>query len=163
MIRCSHIDNAVEVRANIEAGSIPVPESGCWIWLGAESGNGYTSMRAISNGKRINIFGHRASYLAFHGDLPKGMNVLHKCDVRACVNPAHLYAGTQGQNMQDMYDKKRRKQPSKENHARSKINREIAAFIMQSKISGRMLAKMFGLCPQYVSDIKVGKSPWSRA
>jgi len=50
---------------------------------------------------------HRASYIDEHGEIPDGLQVLHTCDCRLCVNPDHLYAGTHKQNMDDKRIRKR--------------------------------------------------------
>lgn len=52
---------------------------------------------------------HRASYKEFVGDIPKGMYVCHRCDVRNCIEPSHLFLGTQADNMADMVLKGRSK------------------------------------------------------
>ena len=65
---------------------IPVPESGCWLWLGAEKGNGYGN---VKQGRR-NTTAHRRSWEEHNGPIPKGMHVCHKCDTPSCVNPDHL-------------------------------------------------------------------------
>lgn len=77
--------------------SIPVPETGCWIWLGAEKGNGYGNVR---HGK-ANLTAHRAAYIRAHGEIPAGMDVCHRCDTRLCINPSHLFAGSRMDNMRD--------------------------------------------------------------
>jgi hypothetical protein len=57
------------------------------------------------SGKMVNV--HRVSYGFAYGPIPPGKQVLHRCDVRACVRPDHLFLGTQKDNMADMIDKGR--------------------------------------------------------
>jgi hypothetical protein len=61
------------------------------------------------HGKRA----HRIAYALTHGDIPEGMYVLHTCDVRACINPDHLWAGTQQENIVDAVNKKKTYNASK--------------------------------------------------
>lgn len=76
---------------------IEVSERGCWLWTGALTANGYA--RAKLSGHMD--YAHRFSYEVYVGPIPEGRFVLHHCDVRHCVNPDHLYAGTHQQNMDD--------------------------------------------------------------
>lgn len=76
---------------------------GCWIWTAAHSSGGYGQI--ARNGK--NIYAHRVSYEMFVGPIPAGMYICHTCDTPACVNPAHLFAGTQRDNAIDMSRKGR--------------------------------------------------------
>lgn len=88
---------------------IPEPNTGCWLWIGSMWSGGYGQIR-INNRMR---FAHRVSWEIHRGEIPDGdgfhgVCVLHKCDVRCCVNPDHLFLGTQQDNMDDMARKKRK-------------------------------------------------------
>lgn len=93
----------VDLREYVEKWSEPIPIAGCWLWSGVLAENGYG--RPLWKGKKY--YAHRLSYSAFHGEIPKDGCVLHECDNRACVNPAHLWLGSQLQNIEDMKNKKR--------------------------------------------------------
>lgn len=70
----------------------------CWLWTGGLSSNGYGKL-SDDNGRTVGA--HRLSYEIARGPIPEGLFVLHKCDVRNCVRPSHLFLGTQKQNMED--------------------------------------------------------------
>lgn len=92
-----------KLRTAIERGSVPVPIAGCWLWERALSDTGYGSIRTAEG-----LFNaHRAAYLGFVGGIPEGLWVLHRCDVRACVNPHHLFLGSRQANIQDAKTKGR--------------------------------------------------------
>jgi hypothetical protein len=75
----------------------PEPNSGCWLWAGAWNHTGYGILAA--GGHRGNVRAHVAAYRLFRGPVPPGLVLDHTCRVRAYVNPAHLEAVTQGENL----------------------------------------------------------------
>jgi len=79
----------------------------CWLWTGAKRNKGYGAFSYTENGKLVQDRAHRYSYRLHKGDIPPGMFVLHKCDTPACVNPDHLFLGTNNDNIKDMLRKGR--------------------------------------------------------
>ena len=80
------------------------PDSnGCWPWLGTKRHTGYGKIRNHYKHEGT----HRVSYTLNVGPIPQGLHVLHKCDNPTCVNPDHLFLGTQADNMKDMFKKGR--------------------------------------------------------
>jgi hypothetical protein len=84
----------------------------CWLWTGNTRSDGYGTL--CVNGKKTAA--HRLSWILAHGEIPKGDGfhgtcVLHTCDNRKCVNPAHLFLGTQADNLGDMTQKGRALHP----------------------------------------------------
>lgn len=84
---------------------VPVPECGCWLWMGCVDRDGYGRMRGLVDGVVWFMFAHRASFIVHKGNIPNRLHVLHRCDVPSCINPDHLYAGTHQQNMQDKQER----------------------------------------------------------
>lgn len=84
-----------------------VDKSGdCWLWLGARraSGHGVVARGGHQGGM---LGAHRVAWELTNGTVPDGLQVCHRCDNPPCVNPAHLFLGTQGDNMRDMHAKGR--------------------------------------------------------
>lgn len=103
-----------------------IPFTTCWAWTGHINNKGYGWFR---DGKK-NILAHRFSYKEFNGEIPihnsyHGMCVLHKCDNPMCVNPDHLFLGTNRDNVVDMHIKKRDRHPRGEKAGASKLNDKL--------------------------------------
>lgn len=81
----------------------------CVEWRGPKTHNGYGTATLTVAGRRV-VRVHRAIYIAMHGPIPDEMMVLHRCDNRACINPAHLYLGTAQDNADDCGTRGRRRQ-----------------------------------------------------
>jgi hypothetical protein len=85
-------------------------ETGCWNWKGYKNHDGYGYLSLYKKGNRKQVFAHRVSYVIatgyeFHKNID--MRCLHKCDNPSCINPDHLFLGTQADNVLDMWNKGR--------------------------------------------------------
>jgi hypothetical protein len=85
------------IKDKIERYSTPVPECGCWLWTGSVDKSGYGTTKLDGKWRTM----HRLSWEYHNGQIPKGLQVLHKCDVPSCINPEHLFLGTQKDNVHD--------------------------------------------------------------
>lgn len=81
--------------------------SDCWYWVGNRNHDGYGYFCHADNYGYDENLAHRLSWVLLKGPIPAGVKVLHRCDVRACVNPEHLFLGSQADNVYDMVAKKR--------------------------------------------------------
>jgi len=96
-----------ECRFKSIVASVKPNAAGCLLWPLAKiqaTGYGQFTFRDV---KTRTVTAHRTSYSIFNGPIANGMLVLHKCDERACVNPSHLFLGTQQDNIRDMLSKGR--------------------------------------------------------
>ncbi len=91
-----------EVRAAIGA-RVAIDAKGCWIWKGAKQ-RGYGALKWGGRSAPMQR-AHRAAWEAWNGSIRGGLHVLHRCDVKACCNPAHLFLGTHKENMADLHAK----------------------------------------------------------
>ena len=127
-----------------------VADSGCWLWKKHIVPSGYGA--AWDDGKRVRA--HRLSYEVFIGPIPDGAIIMHKCDVRHCVNPSHLRVGTQAQNIKDRDQKGRGVFPAGERHGNSKLKKGDVIAIRDSKESQTDVARRYGVSQSLVSRIK---------
>jgi hypothetical protein len=76
---------------------------GCWLWTGGLTPKGYGLVNCgrRPDGRQLNNYAHRVAYLLTKGPIPDHLEILHSCDVRNCVNPAHLRVDTHAENIED--------------------------------------------------------------
>lgn len=145
------------------------PNTGCWLWTENLNQWGYGKICI----QKKHWIAHRAAYTIFNGKIPNGILVLHKCDTRACVNPNHLFLGTNQDNMFDMVKKGRsasgdrntsRKNPHLQvrgsSSAQAKLNEDdvlkIKLLLKQKKLTQKQIGKMFGVGSRNINNINVG-------
>ncbi len=81
----------------------PEPNTGCWLWCGSPNSSGYGELKVC--GRMLKA--HRVSYELHIGEIPQGLHVCHHCDTPLCVNPSHLFVGTNADNVRDRMAKGR--------------------------------------------------------
>lgn len=133
-----------------------VDKSGdCWSWMRYRNAGGYGRFSIC--GKPRNAA--RISYILAFGEIPHGLYVCHRCDNPACVNPAHLFAGSINDNTKDMVAKGR--QARGERHPSAKLTEAQVIAIKQLYPSGeytyRSLGRMFCVSDQNIKEILSGK------
>lgn len=137
--------------------------TGCWIWVGCRDSKGYGVIRV--GGKNIGT--HRVAWEMTNGPIPEGGGshgtcIIHRCDVRLCVNPAHLESGSQADNMADMIAKGRARH---DNPARGIANNKakltesdvLAIRTIGHTVTQRELARRFGVHQSVICHILLRK------
>ncbi len=132
---------------------IPEPMSGCWLWIGAAWSLGYGHMCRKIDGKSINKAAHRFSWEYHVGPIPERMQVLHKCDVPSCVNPDHLFIGTQQDNVDDMTRKGRQVKLKGEESGMAKLTDARVLYIRKSKKTRRELSAELGVSLSTITQV----------
>lgn len=144
--------------------------SACWEWMAALDSKGYG--QHVTQGKRF--IAHRFSFLSHYGFLSPGKVICHTCDNRACVNPHHLWEGTQKENLRDSRKKNRLGNPdfslgevwrptnrSTGGKTGSKLTPcdvlYIKALKLEGKRSGYSIAKQFGVVKSCIYGIWRGE------
>jgi len=141
-----------DMREYIEKNTMPIPFSGCWVWMGALLPKGYGH----------SAFGrpHRIAWSAYRGAIPDGLWVLHRCDVPSCCNPDHLFLGTNQDNVDDKVRKGRAKTKSQRGTSNgfAKLSDDIVKHIRQSGLPNWEIAKALNVSRPTISRVRRGLS-----
>lgn len=128
----------------------------CWLWTGHIGENGYGVVSIKGRGYKA----HRVSYFIERGRIDNDRLVLHRCDVRACVNPAHLFLGTPKDNSQDAVRKGRNTKLYGGQNGKTKLTRAavlaIRRLCRQGGVDQKTAAKQFGVSEATVSYVVNG-------
>ena len=120
------------------------PES-CWVWTSSQNADG----RGRFQVKKFKWLAARLSWGIAYGEIPEELHILHTCDNPSCVNPLHLYPGTQEQNNLDTISRGRRL---------FKLNPEILNQLKSSPLSNGKLATLLQVHPDTIRSVRVGRT-----
>jgi len=127
-----------------------IPFHECWEWVGSMN-HGYGMLCRKS--------AHRISYELFVGEISEGMKICHSCDNPSCVNPKHLFQGTQSDNVKDMDSKGRRAVGSR--NGKSVLTEDQVREIRSRKYTRRELSEMFDVSIHTINSVLYRKNLWN--
>jgi hypothetical protein len=132
-------------------------DDSCWEWTAYKKPSGYGQTRIGGRGGK-HYLAHRLSWIVHFGDIPDGMHVCHKCDNPPCVNPKHLFLGTNSDNIKDRVSKGRSrpawKGVDREKHPSCKFTHDDVLKMVSLRKSGHSIPKiapLFNISTRHVS------------
>jgi hypothetical protein len=138
------------------------PNTGCWLWTGAPSAGGYGVIKHDGRYQKA----HRVSWALHHGFMPdRDVKVCHRCDTPACVNPAHLWLGTQRENIADMVAKGRNRPPAPQlgsKNPQAALTEDdvwaIRHMLRNGSFTQPQIRRAYGVSPMTINRIARGES-----
>lgn len=133
-----------------------INEKECIEFSGSKDESGY-GLKTV-NGKTRRV--HRLVWEQYNGKIPDKMMVCHKCDNPSCINPTHLFLGTNSDNMKDMYKKGRGNNFFKDKNPKRKLTQQQVIEIKKLLNNGKTqqeIANIFSVNRTLISQIKLGK------
>ena len=131
--------------------------TGCWVWLGCKRKEGYGRISVKGRSEAT----HRMSYTLFNGTIPKGLLVCHKCDNPSCINPEHLFVGTDLDNSKDKIKKGRQFVLKGENVSNSILtNTKVMQIrsLCKDGLTLKEISEMFGVSITTIHRVKIRKT-----
>lgn len=136
--------------------------NGCWTWTASRYTSGYGQFGDNRDGVWKPYGAHRISWEIHQGPIPDGMVVCHTCDIKLCVNPDHLFLGTQAENLADMVAKGRTNGPKGERSGLAKLDTAkvlaIRKLLKQGRLTQRQIGAMFDIDNSTVCCINTRKT-----
>jgi hypothetical protein len=152
-----HTDLVIPTKEQRFWSNVAKSEDGCWLWTAGKNGDGYGNA-SLRDGKSGSIRAHRLSYQLHYGPIHEGMCVLHRCDVRACVRPDHLFIGTHADNAADRRAKGRNARQDGAFSNSAKLTESEVRAIRSDARSQKKIADTFGVSQMTIQRIKAGHS-----
>lgn len=134
-------------------------DAGCWLWTGSTFRTGYGQFRDPD--RKTSVYAHRYSWELHFGKIKDGLHVCHKCDVRSCINPLHLFLGTPADNMADMISKGRAVHDVGSKSSAAKLCEEDVVQIralLRDGLTQTDIARRYGVFNSSISNIKTWKT-----
>jgi len=139
--------------------NIPEDKTKCWEWNAGLDSMGYGAMSMP--GKKYFERSHRISWTLKNGDIPKELCVLHRCDNPKCVNPDHLFLGTNSDNVSDKVKKKRHAFGARQGIAKqTEASAKNIIALYHAGMDRHILSRIFGTRPANIRNIVSGER-WS--
>jgi len=155
----------ISVAKRLQKYSARNHDTGCLEWHGYKDVYGYGILLVSNDGVKKNKKAHRLSYEQAYGNIGEGKFVCHKCDVRNCIEPLHLFLGTAADNNKDMMNKGRYKPGGKphfgESNPKAKLTKlqvDGIRILCKFGISGRSIAKSLYVSASTIQRIASGKN-----
>jgi hypothetical protein len=125
-------------------------DGGCWEYQGYQDRGGYCHIFYKGKERRV----HRVAWMTWRGPIPDGLFVLHHCDNPRCINPKHLFLGTDADNAHDKISKGRAVNLKGEDHGNAKLTSQQVSEIRMSGLPQRVTASIYGVSKTEVGRIR---------
>lgn len=159
--KCTNIARGVPIAERLAKHSSTDTATGCINYTLHKNGKGYGYISAVELGKP-QMTTHRAAYILANGPIPDGLHVLHRCDNPSCINPMHLFLGTNDDNNADKVAKGRARGAVGERNPKAKLTRhQVRAIRADHRIQSKIAAD-YGVSQSMISAIKRGVN-WGEA
>jgi hypothetical protein len=152
-------NNMEGLLARFETKFTKTNDGSCWLWHANKFSCGYGQFKVCRSPQNA----HRVSWRLYRGMIPASLWVLHECDVRACVNPNHLFLGTSKNNNEDMVHKGRARPAKGEDSGSAVLTEKLVRWVRSvytprhPVYGGSALARQLGVQQQTISKIVLGR------